>query len=196
MLAVLRPPDIFQARQQLAQLSATGLRHVELAVSATDTWVQMVSQLCAEFPQLSLGAASVRHSSHLEAALAAGLAYAVSPILDETLLRAAAKAGVALVPGVFTPTEVHQACSWGAPLVKLFPASALGCGYWKSLVGPLGPLPFCIAAGGLTVPDIIPWLRSGVDAVALGASLFDHQSSGSPLTPGLATALATLPIQP
>jgi 2-dehydro-3-deoxyphosphogluconate aldolase/(4S)-4-hydroxy-2-oxoglutarate aldolase len=32
-----------------------------------------------------------------------------------------------------------------------------------------GALPFCIAAGGLRPEDVSPWLREGVDAIALGS---------------------------
>ena len=56
--------------------------------------------------------------------------------------------GVLLVPGVFSPTEVHQAIRFGCRVVKLFPAANLEPGYWSRLQAPLGPLPFVIAAEG------------------------------------------------
>ena len=56
----------------------------------------------------------------------------------------------------------------GCGLVKLFPAVQLGVGYTQSLQGPLGPLPKVIAAGGLGVDDLEPWLAAGHAAVALG----------------------------
>ncbi len=34
----------------------------------------------------------------------------------------------------------------------------------------MGNLPFMIAAGGLNVADLDPWLSSGYDAIALGRS--------------------------
>jgi 2-dehydro-3-deoxyphosphogluconate aldolase/(4S)-4-hydroxy-2-oxoglutarate aldolase len=102
----------------------------------------------------------------------AGLGYAVSPVLEASLVQAATAAGITLVPGVLTPSEVHRARSWGCGIVKLFPARSLGRSYWRRLRDPLGaPLPFCIAAGGLGPQDVIPWLRAGVDAVALGSGL-------------------------
>ena len=112
----------------------------------------------------------------LSAVVDAGLAYAVSPILDPELLDQAHVAGITLVPGVFTPTEVALAVRCGAAAVKLFPAAALGPDYWRSLAGPLAPLPFCIAAGGLGVRDVPHWLNAGVDAVALGGQLFERSA--------------------
>lgn len=192
MLAVLRPADGQQARRQLQALQAAGLRHVELAATASDAWVELVRALVREHPGLALGAASVRQPDQLEAAMAAGLGYAVSPILDRTLLERAAAAGFPLVPGVFSPSELQQAIRWGAPLVKLYPAHGLGPAYWASLRGPMGPLPFAIAAGGLGVGDVEPWLAAGVDAVALGSRLFADGAGEPALDPALAPLLVRL----
>jgi 2-dehydro-3-deoxyphosphogluconate aldolase / (4S)-4-hydroxy-2-oxoglutarate aldolase len=192
LLAVLRPQHPEQARRQLNALLAAGLRHVELAISASEPWVVMVQQLIQEFPALALGAASVRTPADLEACVAAGIGYAVSPILDRALLIRAAEVRLPLVPGVFTPTEVHQAVQWGAAVVKLFPAQAVGPRYWQSLSGPLGPMPCCIAAGGLGVDDVEPWLRAGVDAVALGSRLFTTADDPGGLDPGLGALLRRL----
>ena len=188
LLAVLRPNSLEQARLQLSQLQQAGLSHVELAVQLTPEWRQMASALVREFPGLQLGAASVRCSAGLAAACEAGLGYAVSPILDPELLEQAAAASITLVPGVFSPTEIAAAVRWGAPAVKLYPAAALGANYWRSLAGPLHPLPFCIAAGGLAVADAEPWLAAGVNALALGSSLF----AGDALDPALSSLVVKL----
>lgn len=188
LLAVLRPNSLEQARLQLSQLQQAGLSHVELAVQITPEWRQMASALVREFPGLQLGAASVRCSAGLAAACEAGLGYAVSPILDPELLEQAAAASITLVPGVFSPTEIAAAVRWGAPAVKLYPAAALGANYWRSLAGPLHPLPFCIAAGGLAVADAEPWLAAGVNALALGSTLF----AGDALDPALSPLVVKL----
>ncbi len=188
LLAVLRPDSLEQARLQLTQLHQAGLSHVELAVQLTPEWRQMAAGLVREFPGLQLGAASVRCSAGLAAACEAGLGYAVSPILDPELLEQAAAASITLVPGVFSPTEIAAAVRWGAPAVKLYPAAALGANYWRSLAGPLHPLPFCIAAGGLAVADAEPWLAAGVNALALGSTLF----AGDALDPALSSLVVKL----
>ena len=172
LLAVLRPRTVQQAHRQLEKLQAVGLVHVELAVEASRAWSEGCLSLAAAFPALHLGAASITTPEQLEAGAAGGLAYAVSPIFDPQLLQRAGQLGLTLVPGVHSPTEVHQAQRLGCPIVKLFPARPLGPTYWASLAGPLGPLPFCIAAGGLACADVLPWLQQGVDAVALGGRLF------------------------
>ena len=176
LLVVLRAAEPIQHRERLQQLRERGIRHVELAWTGHPNWVPQVRELRSCFPELALGAASVCDAAGVQAALAAGLTYAVSPILHAPLLRLAAQQHLALVPGVMSPTEVHQASLLGCPLVKLFPASSLGKAYWNRLRSPLGKLPACIAAGGLTVADVEPWLEGGVDAVALGGSLESAES--------------------
>jgi 2-dehydro-3-deoxyphosphogluconate aldolase/(4S)-4-hydroxy-2-oxoglutarate aldolase len=112
------------------------------------------------------------------AAAAAGCRYAVSPVLEASLLSAAAAHDLVLVPGVMSGSEVHAARRLGCRLVKLFPAVSVGIDHWRRLRVPLGPpLPFCIAAGGLAPADVGPWLSAGVDAVALGSALGDLEQA-------------------
>jgi len=128
------------------------------------------------FPGLHVGAASVCTAAALEDVAHAGLSFAVSPVLQPAMLQRAAQLGLTLVPGVFSPSEVWQAIALGCPMVKLFPAVSLGPAYWRRLAGPLGPLPFCIAAGGLGPVDLPTWLSAGVDAVALGGELSSDEA--------------------
>lgn len=198
---MLRPLSAIQAHRQLQQLQKVGLWHAELAAPAQpdSAWIDLGLELVQRFPALRLGAASVRTLAQLEAARAAGLRYVVSPILEPALIEAALRWQLTLVPGVFSPTEVHRAQQLGCALVKLYPAATLGPGYWPSLRGPLGPLPACIAAGGLHCADVLPWLAAGVTGVALGSSLFVDRAGDDPadvadasLDPNLAELLARL----
>ena len=176
LLVVLRAFDPLVLLPSLERLQALGVQHVEVAWSAHPHWVSAVQELRQRCPQLVLGAASVVDLAGLEAAAAAGLGYAVSPVLEHALVERARQLRLAFVPGVMSPTEVHQARAWGCSLVKLFPAAPLGCAYWQRLAGPLAGLqglPHCIAAGGLGPNDVEAWLAAGVDAVALGGSLVD-----------------------
>ena len=171
LLVVLRASNPQDAAEALVALQNLGVRHVELAWRDQPSWVDECRELIRAFPGLSLGAASLCGVSALEAAQRAGFRYAVSPILDPAMLERTT-AEMVLVPGVMTPTEVQRARGFGCQLVKLFPAVSVGPEHWRRLSAPLGgPLPFCIAAGGLGVPDVLPWLAAGVDAVALGSSL-------------------------
>jgi 2-dehydro-3-deoxyphosphogluconate aldolase/(4S)-4-hydroxy-2-oxoglutarate aldolase len=174
LLIVLRAEQPLQLVERVAQLNELGLRHVEIAASLHPDWSEQCRELRLRFPAVCFGAASVRSSEALARAAEAGLGYAFSPVFDPSLVEQARELGILLVPGVMTPTEVHRAIEIGCGLVKLYPAMSLGPTYWRSLSGPLGPLPFCIAAGGLRLDDVPQWLRHGVDAVALGQGVAEE----------------------
>ena len=128
-------------------------------------FMQRVQDHC---PGLNLGVASVTVPKALNDLSRLDLSYAMAPCWCPELVEQARGLGVLLVPGVFSPTELHQALQFGCRVVKLFPAANLGPGYWSCLQAPLGPLPFVIAAGGLEVSDLPVWLEAGHGAVALG----------------------------
>jgi len=176
LLVVLRADQPLALQPQIARLTGMGVRHVEIAWADQPGWVDQIVALRKQLVQLRLGAASVVDDRALSAVVEAGLSFAVSPVLDTTLLARAARLGITLVPGVMSPSEVHQARALGCPLVKLFPATTLGAGHWRRLAAPLGGLPFCIAAGGLGPEDLGEWLSAGVDAVAIGGSLSSEQA--------------------
>ena len=176
LLLVIRPePDDLSSSgsgsgllEQVQQLYAAGLRHLEVAWLDQPGWMAFMQRLQQHCPGLNLGAASVTSPKALTALSQLDLRYAMAPCWCPELVAQARDFGVLLVPGVFSPTEVHQASRLGCHVVKLFPAANLGPGYWGRLHAPLGPLPFVIAAGGLEVSDIPVWLEAGHGAVALG----------------------------
>ncbi len=176
LLLVIRPePDDLSPSgsasglvEQVQRLHAAGLRHLEVAWLDQPGWVEFMQRVQGHCPALSLGAASVTSSKALSDLSRLDLSYAMAPCWCPELVEQARELGVLLVPGVFSPTEVHQAMRFGCRVVKLFPAANLGPGYWSRLQAPLGPLPFVIAAGGLEVSDLPVWLEAGHGAVALG----------------------------
>lgn len=176
---VLRPEQPLLASDTLEGLVRIGWRHVEISWTPFAGWAEQMAMLQARYPSLAIGAAGVVGPAAMAAVIDAGCRYAVSPVLEPESLKLAQRSGLVLVPGVMTPSEVQQARSLGCRLVKLFPASVLGQDYWRQLRQPLGaPLPFCIAAGGLTPAVVGAWLRAGVDAVALGSSVTSRSGDG------------------
>ena len=152
---------------QLRALSRVGLRHVEIGWVPSQGWCSFVRRVQRAVPDLRLGAASVISQAALHDLEACELPFGMSPCFDPVLLAMARQMGILLVPGVFSPSEFSQAMALDCRLVKLFPASTLGLEYVQRL-SPLGDLPLVIAAGGLSVEDLEPWLQAGHAAVALG----------------------------
>jgi 2-dehydro-3-deoxyphosphogluconate aldolase/(4S)-4-hydroxy-2-oxoglutarate aldolase len=74
------------------------------------------------------------------------------------------------MPGAFTPTEILRAHNAGADLVKVFPSTSLGPGYFKDL---LAPLPFLklMPTGGVDASNAGEWIKAGAVCVGAGSSL-------------------------
>ena len=158
---------------RLDQLVDLGVRHIEIAWMDHFRWSDLIATIRLRHPTLQLGVASVTSQRGLQAVIDLDLPYAMSPLLDQGLVSMAHQHNCCLVPGVMTPTEIRQALVLGCHLVKLFPALVLGLDYHRQISAPMGDLPFMIAAGGLTVADLDPWLSAGYDAIALGRGVLN-----------------------
>ena len=158
---------------RLDQLVDLGVRHIEIAWMDHFRWSDLIATIRLRHPTLQLGVASVTSQRGLQAVIDLDLPYAMSPLLDQGLVSMAHQHNCCLVPGVMTPTEIRQALVHGCHLVKLFPALVLGLDYHRQISAPMGDLPFMIAAGGLTVADLDPWLSAGYDAIALGRGVLN-----------------------
>ena len=154
--------------QRVDQLVELGLHHIEIAWVDHSRWSALITAIRLRHPTLQLGVASVTSQRGLQAVIDLDLPYAMSPLLDHGLVSMAHQHNCCLVPGVMTPTEIRQAVVLGCHVVKLFPAVVLGLDYHRQISAPMGDLPFMIAAGGLSVADLDPWLSAGYDAIALG----------------------------
>lgn len=97
----------------------------------------------------------------------------MSPALDLATVAACREAGVAVLPGALTPTEVVAAWRAGADLVKVFPAGAVGgASYIRSLRAPL-PQVGLVPTGGVNLQTLRGFIQAGAAAVGVGADLVD-----------------------
>jgi 2-dehydro-3-deoxyphosphogluconate aldolase/(4S)-4-hydroxy-2-oxoglutarate aldolase len=73
-----------------------------------------------------IGAGTLNNAAQIEAAMAAGAQFGVSPGFTESLHNAVADAKLPFMPGVATPSEAMRVIEWGYALAKWFPAEVLG----------------------------------------------------------------------
>jgi 2-dehydro-3-deoxyphosphogluconate aldolase/(4S)-4-hydroxy-2-oxoglutarate aldolase len=85
--------------------------------------------------------------------------------------------GVFWVPGCATVTEVHQAKSMGALLVKAFPGNLLGAGFIKAVLSVMPDIRM-MPTGGVepTLENLSEWFKAGVHCVGMGSQLFDKKA--------------------
>jgi 2-dehydro-3-deoxyphosphogluconate aldolase/(4S)-4-hydroxy-2-oxoglutarate aldolase len=155
------------------ELADAGLRLFEITFDdeAAPDDLRAVAAMLAGCPDPSLvGAGTIRAPSELEAAIDAGAAFGVSPVLDLEILDRALGAGLPFVPGAFSPTEADLAWRRGATFVKLFPGSSVGPSHVRELLAPL-PEIRAIVTGGVDVASARSYLDAGAVAVGIGSAL-------------------------
>ncbi|HEY2375229.1 MAG TPA: bifunctional 4-hydroxy-2-oxoglutarate aldolase/2-dehydro-3-deoxy-phosphogluconate aldolase [Gemmatimonadaceae bacterium] len=123
-----------------------------------------------------IGAGTVTTADEARDAIRAGARFIVSPCLVPEVIEAAIAAGVPVIPGALTPTEILQAVRAGADLVKVFPAQSLGGpAYIKALRGPFPDLPL-VPTGGVDIGNVADFLRAGATAVGVGSELVSRDA--------------------
>jgi 2-dehydro-3-deoxyphosphogluconate aldolase/(4S)-4-hydroxy-2-oxoglutarate aldolase len=134
---------------------------------------------------VELGLGTVRRPEHVQRAKELGATFVVAPDTNVEIGRAAARAGLAWMPGAFTPTEIGQAWDLGATAVKVFPAEqAGGPDYLAAVRAPLDDVAL-LPTGGVGPDNAAAYMRAGAVAVGAGSPLI-----GRSLTTGDVAGLA------
>lgn len=172
VLAIIRYREGGTVLDAVNAIQAGGIRVVEVTTS-TPGWLDAVAG-AADRGHL-VGSGTVLTAAQVRDTAAAGGRFAVSPGLDQDVVRACHSAGIEPLPGVLTPTEVQQATRLGVRYLKLFPAGALGAAYLEQLRGPFADLRF-VPTGGISLGSIAGWLGAGAAAVALGSEVAGREA--------------------
>lgn len=173
LMAILRGMGVERSTALASTAWDLGLDHVEvpLQTEEDERALREVVRLGAERGKV-VGAGTILRVEQVAAAHAAGAAYLVAPGLDPAVVRAAQEAGIPILPGVATPSEVQLAVSLGLTWLKAFPASWLGSGWFRLVRGPFPEVRF-VATGGMDAANAAEFLDAGVRVVAVGSALED-----------------------
>ena len=156
VIPVLVIDDVAHAAPIAAALVAGGLRMLE--VTLRTTVALDVMREMAKVDGAIVGAGTVLNTRDLDAALAAGAQFIVSPGLTEPLGRAAIASGVPFLPGVASAGDIMRGLDMGLDRFKFFPAETSGgLAALKALAGPFGAVRFC-PTGGITLATAPAWL--------------------------------------
>jgi 2-dehydro-3-deoxyphosphogluconate aldolase / (4S)-4-hydroxy-2-oxoglutarate aldolase len=126
-------------------------------------------RLLAAQPGLLVGAGTVCTGDQAEQAIQAGARFVVSPGFSDPVVARCRAAGVPVLPGVATATELIRALDAGFDLVKLFPAGVLGGpAAVRALAGPFPDVGF-VPTGGIGPAELSGYLREPA-VTAVGGS--------------------------
>ena len=95
-------------------------------VLRTDAALDCLEAIAKEFPYAHVGAGTVLSANQSKEVIRRGASFIVSPGLDAASVDVANAAGIPILPGISTATELQQAWNMGLRIVKLFPASLVG----------------------------------------------------------------------
>jgi 2-dehydro-3-deoxyphosphogluconate aldolase/(4S)-4-hydroxy-2-oxoglutarate aldolase len=149
--------DVAHAVPMARALVAGGIRMLEVTLR-TPQALACIEAIAREVPEAVVGAGTVRSKSDAQAAAMAGALFAVSPGYTRAVGQACRDAGLALLPGVATGSEIMMAQEDGFAELKFFPAmQAGGPALLKAWSGPFFDVKFC-PTGGVTLqnaPDFL-----------------------------------------
>ncbi|HUE95577.1 MAG TPA: bifunctional 4-hydroxy-2-oxoglutarate aldolase/2-dehydro-3-deoxy-phosphogluconate aldolase [Longimicrobiaceae bacterium] len=151
-------------------LQSGGVRVLEVTLNSANALQAIEAARRQAGDHLLVGAGTVRTPEDVEAAIGAGAMFLVSPNFDPTSVALSRRAGILHLPGAFTPSEVQAAFAAGCPLVKLFPADALGPAYLRAIRAPLDDVGL-VAVGGIGESNLGDYIRAGAVAVGVGSAL-------------------------
>ena len=152
LIAVVNLEDWRSGPPVARALVAGGVSAVEITLR-TPAGLEAVRAAAAEVPDAVVGAGTCLTTDDLDAAAAAGAAFAVSPGLSLPLLPHATCLALPYMPAVATASELMTGLETGYRTFKFFPAvPAGGADYLKALAGPFGTARFC-PTGGVTLSN-------------------------------------------
>lgn len=173
LVPVVRAPNAELALEVSRALVTGGLRALEITMTVPDAWV-VIEALRKEFgTDLLVGAGTVTEVRQLTACVDAGAQFVVTPVGLPELVIPAHDAGVPIALGALTPTEVWNAWSAGADVIKVFPASAVGgAAYIQALKAPF-PEVRLMPTGGITLATMESYFKAGAFVLGVGGGLVD-----------------------
>ncbi len=179
LVAIIRLDDLSQAVQLSKALLAAGVVAQEFTLSNPKA-LDVLAEVKATLPEFSngqaaLGLGSVRNVDEAQAAIKAGAQFVVTPITKLEVIEVCKKAGVPIMPGAFTPTEIAMAHDAGADVVKVFPARTLGAGYIKDVLAPM-PYLKLMPTGGVDLENMASFFKAGAVSVGVGGNLLDKKA--------------------
>ncbi len=117
-----------------------------------------IKAMTENFPQMCVGAGTVLNAAQVDAAVAAGAQFIVSPGLNPKTVKYCLEKGVPITPGTSSPSDIEQAIELGLDVVKFFPAEQSGgLAKIKAMAAPYVNMKF-MPTGGVNAKNLTSYL--------------------------------------
>ena len=120
---------------------------------------EAIKNITEAYPEMLVGAGTVLTTEQVDAAIAAGSKFLVSPGLNPKVTAYALSKGIPMLPGCSNPSDIEAALELGLSTVKFFPAEAAGgLKMLKAMAAPYGQLSF-MPTGGISADNLLEYLK-------------------------------------
>jgi 2-dehydro-3-deoxyphosphogluconate aldolase/(4S)-4-hydroxy-2-oxoglutarate aldolase len=182
IVAVVRHADRGEAARHARAFRDGGLELIEVTFTVPGA-TGLVRELLAERPADGppwIGMGTVTTPARAEEAVEAGSEFLVTPNLNAEVAEIARRAGLFLVLGALTPTEICDAQRLGADLIKVYPLPPVGGpGYLSVVRQPLGDVGPMLAGGGFDIEEIPAYREAGAVAFGIGGPLLGSDTEST-----------------
>lgn len=175
VVAVVRVDRPAELTKLAGALRDGGVLMVEITMTVPGAIAAIEATVRELGDEVFVGAGTVLDAATARLAISAGAAFIVGPTFDPDVISMSHLYGVAVVPGCLTPTEIVQAWSAGADVIKLFPGRVATPGYFADLMGPF-PSVKLMPTGNVDRKTAPEYIRSGAVAVGVGKALVDPKA--------------------
>jgi len=170
LVAVIRADSPGQLVDVCRALAAGGAGVAEITMT-TPGALSAIEQARGELGDDCLvGVGSVLDAETARAAVLAGAQFVFCPTFNPEVIGMGHRYDVPVVSGALTPTEIINAFTAGADLVKVFPANHFGPKYFKDLLGPMPQLRLT-PTGGVNLDTAKDWLEAGAVCLGVGSAM-------------------------
>ena len=173
IVGIIRNIKAESLASMLPHIVEAGFSSIEITMNTHGADKMIADTITKYGNTLNVGAGTVCSLSDLENALNAGANFIVTPVVVKEVIKECVKKSVPVFPGAFSPTEIYEAWSLGATMVKVFPASSLGPDFIKSVKAPFPQIKI-MPTGGIETKDLSVYRKSGADAFGIGSPLFPN----------------------
>ena len=170
ILVIIRHKKTFDMEGLFQAVLEAGLKTIEITLN-TPNALDFIERAVKLFgSKMCIGAGTVLSVEESKKVVDVGGCFIVSPVFDSKTVEYCVEKGIPVFPGALTPTEIYMAHQAGASMVKVFPASAFGPSYFKTIKGPMSEVKL-IAVGGVHTANVNDYFAKGADAVAIGGGI-------------------------
>ena len=175
LVPVIRAESKDEAIRVIDAIEAGGIPLLEITMTVPGA-LSIIEAVRKREKSAVVGAGTVLDAETARACILAGAQFIVSPALDVGTIEMCRRYSVPVMAGALTPTEVVNAWSAGADVVKIFPCGAVGgASYIRALKAPF-PQIALMPTGGVSLKTAADFIQAGSFALGVGSDLINAKA--------------------